>query len=476
MKWEKILSLFLTLTLLSLNSNVAAQTEVSMQEQTLVMVDAREDYHGVNTYKTDTGGKQLGHMPEIYNPQGQGHGWFTEVEPPAGWVEMKDLMLMRKVFTRRQLEEIVKGDSISNDVSNMLGIIIPPEHRKPNDLIGLIMEIPPGKIMVNMGFNKALSEKEFLTGPIELMASLGQEAMNQGSRYLHPYSPGRKKILNESQESKGGGFGINGFPFASERFGIFGNFGKGNGSSNSRYDQFGIVQLEGVRIYDIEVMRQHWLNYKDKYCVDGEFYPPENRFDVYTEIPGMSFQKKIDAAVIEDWVIGSLFYYDCGVPEEFKTAGPEKNVTTTPETTPTETAPAPQPAKETVSVLPYTIKFIFGKAVLIPNQEAEVNNMVNYALGSWKYCYENGCQIIILGYCSVPGSKNLNWLLGSQRAMFMYEIMANALRHDGATEDQITKVLRPVSAGKFNPMENENQDNQAVRIALSKLIGEGGQK
>jgi len=59
----------------------------------------------------------------------------------------------------------------------------------------------------------------------------------------------------------------------------------------------------------------------------------------------------------------------------------------------------------------------------------------------------------------------------------MYEIMANALRQDGATEDQIAKVLRPVSAGKFNPMENENQDNQAVRIALSKLIGnEGGRK
>lgn len=465
MKWKASIALIIFCATSFTGVIPADADEISTTQQIDVFVDASEDNHAVQNFEGSKNTRQFIHNNEYYKVDPFAP-YYAVADEPINRSKTEELAPIRPVYTRKQLEATLNDKRYVTEFDNMLGIVVPNSLRSPFDMIGIIKTIPEGKISVNTGFAKSMSLAEFENGPREVLSAAGLDAMNAASTFIHTYSEGQKKIMEETEESSGAGFSMTGIPFTNEKIGVGLNIGGGKGKADARYDQYAYVHIDGIRLYDEDVMYGHWQNLSEMYCVDGKFNQPNARFDINADIPGMTFWEKVDAVAIEDWVLSALFRYDCGLPDEFKGMTSSKK----------QVEIRLKKERIDVQMLPLEAFFIFAHSDLIPNQEENVQKMIDYAKSGWRNLLEKGLQILVIGYCSEPGTVEYNAILGRERAWYIYNRMADALRKEGATEKQVKDVLRPVSASEDFPMKKTNGENQVVRLALSKLIGDGGQK
>lgn len=465
MKWKASIALIIFCATSFTGVIPADADEISTTQQIDVFVDASEDNHAIQNFEGPKNTRQFLHNNEYYKLDPFAP-YYAVAEDAVNRSKTEELAPIRPVYTRKQLEATLDDKRYVTEFDNMLGIVVPNILRSPFDMIGIIETIPEGKISVNTGFAKSMSLAEFANGPREVLSAAGLDALNAGSTFIHTYSEGQKKIMEETEESSGAGFSVTAIPFSNEKIGAGFNLGRGKGKANARYDQYAYVHIDGIRLYDADLMYKHWQNLSEMYCVDGKFNQPGTRFDINADIPGMTFWEKVDAVAIEDWVLSALFRYDCRLPDEFNGMAVEKE----------EVKISLKKEKIQVQFLPLEAFFIFARAELIPNQEENVQKMIDYAKSGWRNLLEKGLQILVIGYCSEPGTVEYNAILGRKRAWFIYNKMADALRKEGATENQIEAVLRPVSASEDFPMKQTNGENQVVRIALSKIIEDGGTK
>ncbi len=104
--------------------------------------------------------------------------------------------------------------------------------------------------------------------------------------------------------------------------------------------------------------------------------------------------------------------------------------------------------------------------------EKQVENLkriTEWMLKLWQPALDKDYQFVIIGFCSFEGGDLYNWgVVGSERALCVEKYLEEALRKQGATEEEINKLLRPVSAGKYHPEYNNPDDNRTVKIYLVK--------
>ena len=118
--------------------------------------------------------------------------------------------------------------------------------------------------------------------------------------------------------------------------------------------------------------------------------------------------------------------------------------------------------------MPLEIEFDLNKWNI--RDEAQANNLariIDWVQGLWKFALKNSYQFMIDGFCSPEGSKLYNWgVVGPNRSLCITNLLKQALIQSGATERDVKNLLRPVSAGKYNPRYREPEKNRRVEVYL----------
>ncbi len=118
---------------------------------------------------------------------------------------------------------------------------------------------------------------------------------------------------------------------------------------------------------------------------------------------------------------------------------------------------------------PFTIRFDLNRWDICGQEKKNLEHDAEWLLEYWKYALANNLQFCIIGYCCQKGTSTYNWgVVGSKRALTVERAFIKALINDGATKDEVNKLLRPLSAGKYRPEHNKPCDNRKVEIYLLK--------